>query len=481
MGKEYGRFYKPKKKKRIILRNIMVFAAAIAAGIFAGSTAADKLQAEVTEEVMKEPYVVVGDTDKYNEAVINPGPYGSFNIQEAVPAEDEDGKSEDIWMADFVDTRTHVNVKGIYVTSDGITKDFDRLLELVDSTELNAMVIDIKDDDGRLTFMMEGRLIDEFGTARGFISDIDKLVATCKEKDIYLIARVVAFKDPLITRTRPEFGIHHQDGTLYRDYSRLTWILPNNYEYLDYLIEVAAQCAEAGFDEVNFDYIRFPTEGNISDFDLGEHDEEYTKIDAITEAIKYLCENIKPMGVYVSADVFGGIITSTIDQKNVGQSYVEMSKYLDYICPMIYPSHYANGYYGIDYPDTEPYKMMYYALRDSVKVLSVIDGENGNKADVRPWLQDFTASWVKHHITYGKEEVRAQIEATYDAGYRQWLLWNAAMKYTEGALMTEEEADYAYANRPTPTPSPTPTIPPDATPTPKPDVGEYFESPWKNK
>lgn len=411
------------------------------------------------------------------------GPFGVWSVpskEEEVEITDQIEEKE-IFMEDFVDNRTPKKVKGIYMTSDGVTKKLDQLIALLDRTELNTMIIDIKDDDGRITFSMEGEKIAEFKTARNFIPDIKEAIKKIKEHDIYVVARVVAFKDPLLGKIRPELALHMKDGSIYKDYSNIVWLNPFKQEIWDYLVEIAAQCAEVGFDEINFDYVRFPTDGKISEIDLGKGNEEKTKIDGITEAVKYLCEKIKPMGIYVSADVFGGIITSAVDQRNVGQSYVELSKYLDYICPMIYPSHYANGYYGIDYPDTQPYKLMYHALLDSKKVLSVIEEEGHKKAQVRPWLQDFTASWLRHHIKYGKKEVRAQIEATYDAGYDQWILWNAAMNYTEGALMTEEEADYQFLHRPTPTLSPTPTPKPDATPTSKPNTGQYYDSPWKVK
>lgn len=405
------------------------------------------------------------------------GPYGLWIVpakEEQVETEEPD---EEIWMADFVDERTPVNVKGIYATSDAINRNFDKLLGLLDDTELNSIVIDIKDDDGRITYQMTGDLIDKFGTARSFIPDIEKLMKTLKEHNVYVIARVVAFKDPLLVKTVPELAIHLKNGAVYKDYSKLGWLNPLKQDVLDYYVEIARNIADAGFDEINFDYVRFPTEGNISEIDLGEGNEELTKIDAITAAVKYLCEQIKPMGIYVSADVFGGVITSAVDQRNVGQSYQALSMYLDYICPMIYPSHYANGYYGIDYPDTQPYKMMYLALLDSNKVLSVIP-EKSHKAVVRPWLQDFTASWLKHYIRYGKKEVRDQIEAVYDSGQSQWLLWNAAVNYTKDALMTEEAADYAFANRPIPTPTPAPT---PVQPTKMPNAGQYIDSPWKKE
>lgn len=471
--------FKPKrfpKEKRRIRAVLWIFMLAILAGVgtffatyhFTKDTKESELQHERTQQKLL-------IAQQNSEA----GPFGLWSVPEEtqiIEPEQEEPKEE--WMADFVDTRTPVKVKGIYMTSDAVVKSLDRLIGLLDRTELNTMIIDIKDDDGRITFAMNGEKIDEFGTARNFIPDIKAMISKLKEHNIYVVARIVAFKDPLLGKTRPDLVLHKKDGSIYYDYSKLTWLNPFKQEVWQYLVEIASECAKAGFDEVNFDYVRFPTDGKIGEIDLGEEAGEKTKIDGITEAVKYLCEQIKPMGIYVSADVFGGIITSTIDQRNVGQDYVELSKYLDYICPMIYPSHYANGYYGIDYPDTKPYELMFHALSDSKKVLSAIE-EGKHKANVRPWLQDFTASWLKHYIVYGSKEVRTQIEAVYDAGYEQWLLWNAAMNYTEGALMTEEDADYAFLHRPTPTPIPTPTPRPDATPTPKPNTGQYYESPWK--
>ncbi len=403
------------------------------------------------------------------------GPFGMWSV----PKEDEEVEAviptEELWMEDFVDTRTPTRAKGIYMTSDALRNRLDYILELIDDTELNTIVIDIKDDDGRITYAMEGELIDQFGTARSFIPDIEGFVKTMKEHNVYLIARVVAFKDPLLVRTKPELGLHLSDGSVYKDYKGLGWLNPTKQEVLDYYVEIAQNIADIGFDEINFDYVRFPTEGKISELVYG--DGEMTKIEAISAAVKYMCEKIKPMGIFVSADLFGAVIRSAVDQRIVGQDYQELALYLDYICPMIYPSHYSDGYYGIEHPDTEPYKMIYAALSDSNKVLSGIP-DYRKRAVVRPWLQDFTASYLRHYIKYGPTQVREEIEATYDSGHDSWLLWNAAVNYTKGALMTEEAADYAYAHRPTPTPSPTPTIP---IPTKLPNAGQYIDSPWKRE
>lgn len=406
---------------------------------------------------------------------------GAYGLSRLLKAPEDIIKAEDqkTWMSDFIDTRSPVIVKGIYVTFEGITKIFDSVMQLIDQTELNTIIIDVKDDEGRLTFFAEGELIDEYGTSRNYISDINGVIKDLKEHNVYVIARIVSFKDVLLGGKRPDLVLHNNDGTIYKDYAGMIWLNPFKQEVLDYLVEIAKNCALAGFDEVNFDYIRFPTDGKISEIDLSEGGGEKTKIDAITEAVKYLCEKIKPIGLYVSADVFGGIITSAPDQRNVGQNYTELSKYLDYICPMIYPSHYANGYYGVDYPDTQPYTIMYRALMDSQKVLSEIDETMDGKAIVRPWLQDFTASYLKHYISYGAKEVRTQIDAVYDAGYTQWFLWNASMKYTKGALMTEDEAEEAYRSRPEPTKVLDQEKSTDNETVKKKDTGQYYDSPWK--
>lgn len=404
---------------------------------------------------------------------------GPFGMWISKPDKEEEilepVEDQEVWMANFTDNRKPVKAKGIYITASKANNSIDDLMKLVEDTELNAMVIDIKDDDGRITYQMDYEPAIEINAPRGYISDIETLVQKLKEKDIYLIARVVAFKDPLLAEKRPELALKLKDGSTFRDKDKLAWVNPFKHEVWEYLVGVAAECAKIGFDEVNFDYIRFSTDSGMANVDFGE--ESKTKIETITDFVKYACEQLKPLGIFVSADVYGAIISSSVDAKIVGQSYVEMSKYLDYICPMIYPSHYGDGYYGIPYPDTEPYRLIMGALDASRKSLAQIP-EGEHRAKVRPWLQDFTASWIKHYIRYGAKEVRAQIEAVYDSDYSEWLLWNGGMNYTKGALYTEEEAAIQYANRPTPTPLPTPT--PIPLPTRVPNSGQYYESPWKS-
>lgn len=333
--------------------------------------------------------------------------------------------------------RKLVNVKGIYVTASVAGSDtINDLIALIDTTELNAMVIDVKDDLGRITYGMDSTLVKEIKADTNVIADMKELVKNLKEKGIYLIARIVAFKDPYLAEKRQELAIKKRDGSLFRDDNGDGWVNPYNKKVWEYLVEVASQAAAIGFDEIQFDYIRFSTNKGIADADFGEEAKTKSKEDIIIEFTKYAYEQIKPLGVAVSADVYGTIISSSIDSGLVGQNYVEMSKYLDYICPMIYPSHFGEGNYGVKYPDLEPYHIINKVLNASKTKLDQIP-ETEHRAIVRPWLQDFTATWVKKHMKYGSTEIKEQVRGVYDAGYEEWLLWNAGANYTEKGLVEE--------------------------------------------
>lgn len=354
--------------------------------------------------------------------------------------EDEQGlvEKDNSIIEEVVQTKSTppCKVKGIYVTGQmaGSTNNMANLIELVESTELNTMVIDIKNDSGEITYKMDNDVAKEIGATVNYISNIEDLVARLKEKGIYLIARVVAFKDPILAENKPELSIKNADGTIFRDRSNLAWVNPYKKEVWEYLVGVSKEAAELGFDEIQFDYIRFSTDSGMKQVDFGNEGKHKSKIDVITEFTKYAYEELSSLGVYVSADVYGAIINSDIDADIVGQSYTDMAKYLDYICPMIYPSHYANGSYGIDYPDLEPYLLIKSALEDSMEVLGVKE-EGEHQAIVRPWIQDFTATWITKYQKYGANEIKEQIKGVYDAGYEEWILWNGSNRYTFDALL----------------------------------------------
>lgn len=328
-------------------------------------------------------------------------------------------------------------VKGIYVSSSraGISKYLDELINLCNTTEVNAMVIDVKTDDGSITFKNEIPIADEMGITKNHISDVRGLINKLNENNIYSIARIVAFKDNGALEKRPDLYIKNQDGTVWRDGSKMKsgWLNPYNRDSWEYILQIAKGAAEIGFKEIQFDYFRFDTNGRLKDADFGDT-EGKTKTQIINEFAQYAMKELKPYGVVVSADVYGTIINSDTDAEIVGQDYTELSKILDVICPMVYPSHYASGSMDIANPDTQPYDIIYRALSLSNKRLENIK-EGDHKAEVRPWLQDFTASWVKPHITYGATERRAQMQATYDVGLSEWILWDAGVNYdAEGFL-----------------------------------------------
>lgn len=323
-----------------------------------------------------------------------------------------------------------IKVKGIYVTGPVAgSKKMDELIHLVETTKLNAMVIDIKNDSGEVTYKMDYELAKQIGATKNYISDIQSMIQKLKEKDIYLIARVVAFKDPILAEKIPAYSLKKKDGTIFRDSQGLAWVNPYQTDVWNYNYNIAKQAAILGFDEIQFDYIRFSTDGGMKDVTFGGKEATLSKADVITQFTKYITENLQPYGVKVSADVYGAIISSEADSKIVGQDYEDMSNHLDCICPMIYPSQFAKGSYGVSNPDSSPYDIIYRSLLDSKEKLA----ENQD-ITVRPWLQDFTATWLSPHITYDTEQIRAQIEAVYASGYEEWILWNASNHYSVEAL-----------------------------------------------
>lgn len=341
------------------------------------------------------------------------------------------------------EVRTPVRVKGIYVSAHvaGNEALMDNIIAQIDKTELNAVVIDFKTDEGHIASEIDSPVFQETGACREYIPDLSALMEKLKRHNIYTIARVVAFKDPYLAERKPEWCLKTEDGNVYRDKKGLAWVNPYRKEVWDYLVEAGSQAGKAGFDEVQFDYIRFATDSTMKQVVFDEAETlGRSKTDIITEFTGYAADRLTEQGLFVSADVFGAIIGSEADANAVGQIYGEMAEHMDYVCPMIYPSHYGDGNFGLDHPDLHPYETILGALTKSKEDLSRYDAADG-QAVVRPWLQDFTASYLKHYIPYGDDELRQQIQAVYDAGYEEWILWNAANKYHYGGLLDEPSTE----------------------------------------
>lgn len=344
------------------------------------------------------------------------------------------------------DTRVPAKVKALYLASKpvGNTERMDKLIEIFDKTELNAVVIDIKDDYGKITYNMQNvPAVVELESIESCIDDLPGLIRKFKEHDIYCIARIVTMRDPHLARVKPEWMLTRPDGTIYKDNSGYTWINPYNTEYWKYIKDIAIEAGRAGFQEIQFDYFRFCTDKGADDCLWDEElIRDRDKISLITELAEYLHTALKEEGLFMACDVFGTIIRSKLDSRSVGQSYEDLACIIDYMCPMVYPSHYANGNFGLDHPDLYPYEAILGALKRSRSALSGID-EDTRIATVRPWLQAFTATWLGsgNYKNYDAAAIRDEIRAVYDAGYDEWILWSPSVTYDYDGFLSASEGE----------------------------------------
>lgn len=324
-------------------------------------------------------------------------------------------------------------VKGIYVTaySAGGSR-MEKLLNLLDKTELNSMVIDLKDDAGYITYKTDNKDLQKLGSPQNFIGDIDKLMTRLKKHDVYPIARIVVFKDTVLAKKHPELSFVKSNGQVWTNGKGDSFVNPYKKEVWDYNIELAKEAAAKGFKEIQFDYVRFPEGFENHEKELKfTKDKEESRVDVIAEFVQYARKELAPLGVRVSVDIFG-YAASVPAAEGIGQDFAKISENVDVISPMIYPSHYTTGWFGVTNPDTNPYATIKGSLVDTHKKLNPLGEE---KPIIRPWIQDFTASWLGsgHYVQYGKKQVDDQIRAMKDEGVDEYLLWNATNRYTENA------------------------------------------------
>jgi hypothetical protein len=323
--------------------------------------------------------------------------------------------------------KTPNSVRGIYMTSwVASTRDWRKdLVDLIESTELNSIVIDVKDYTGRIAFEVSDPDLQKIGSAEKRIDDIKEFIFLLHEKEIYTIARIAVFQDPYFVKIRPDLAIKTKSGSVWKDRKGLTWIDPCSKEFWDYIIKIAKETERVGFDELNFDYIRFPSDGNMDNISYSFCDPNISKADLLENFFQYLSHNLRDAGVPISADLFGMITTNT-DDLNIGQVLEKANPYFDYICPMVYPSHYPPTYDGFQNPALHPYEIIYHAMASSSERLIAAAS---TPFKLRPWLQDFDLG-----ADYTSEMVRKEKQAVYDSGLNSWLLWDPANEYTREAL-----------------------------------------------
>ncbi|RED87665.1 putative glycoside hydrolase [Cohnella phaseoli] len=322
-------------------------------------------------------------------------------------------------------------VKGIYVTAYSAGGErMATLLDLLDRTELNSMVIDIKDDLGNITYKTSNPKLQELGNPQPYIKDVDKLMTTLKEHEIYPIARVVVFKDSVLAKSHPEYSFVQKDGSIWQNGNKDKFVNPYREEVWEYNVEVAKEAAKLGFKEIQFDYVRFPEGFEKRADSLKFTKNEQSRVDIVSGFVEYAKKELEPLGVRVSVDIFG-YAASVPAAEGIGQDFVKISSGVHVISPMIYPSHYSTGWFKQKDPDKAPYETIKGAMDDTHKKLEPL-GED--KPIIRPWIQDFTAKWLGkgHYTPYGAAEVQAQIKALNDSGVEEFLLWNAGNRYSEG-------------------------------------------------
>ncbi len=382
-------------------------------------------------------------------------------------------------------------VKALYISSwVGGTKSLrDKIIAQIEATEANAVVIDIKDYTGMISYMPKDLNLQNTGCIDERIKDIDSLITELHDKNIYIIGRVAVFQDPCAVKKWPDQAVKRKtDGGVWKDRNGISWMDAGSKEVWDYNIAIAKDAYGRGFDEINLDYIRYPSDGNMIDIafpvsgiknkqevlesffayvdkelrggratgakknDLRNASNTAMYLPAVDPAFDELVAKyglqISPIiaskadasldgtrieataeqapRLVVSADLFG-MVTNNNDDLGIGQILERTAPYVDFIGPMVYPSHYPKNFIGITNPAAAPYQIVSHAMKGGIAKLEAIQL---NPLKLRPWLQDFNLG-----ATYTADMVRKQIQATYDVGLTSWMLWDASNTYTVGGVL----------------------------------------------
>ncbi len=339
-------------------------------------------------------------------------------------------------------------IKAVYLTSwsAGTPARIDYVINLAKTTELNAVVIDIKDFSGEVAYFTDVPEVAAYGAHRIKIWNIEALLKRLHEEGLYVIARVTVFQDPVLASARPDLAVQSiaKEG-IWADYKGLAWVDPASQEVWNYIMAIARDAASRGFDEINFDYVRFPSDGNLQDMRFPVWGGQTPQSQIIREFFAYLREHLQ--GITISADLFG-LATSSRDDLGIGQVIEDAFEYFDYVYPMVYPSHYATGYRGYRNPAEYPYEVVYFSLTSAQARLAASSAANPERqfAKLRPWVQDFHLG-----ATYDPLMVQAQVQAAKDAlgaEFAGFLLWAPTNWYTQEALHPFVFDEVAYELRP---------------------------------
>lgn len=326
-------------------------------------------------------------------------------------------------------------VKAVYATSWSAASPskLEHLINLIDETELNAIVIDIKDFSGYVAYDTDIKKVEDYGAEEIRIADTNSLIQELHDHNIYVIGRVTVFQDPILAEARPDLAVKDsRTGKVWLDHKGLAWVDPASYEVWDYNIAIAKEALARGFDEINFDYIRFPSDGNLEVMSYPVYNANlFQKQEIIRDFFTYLRDELK--GEKISADLFGQT-TFQMDDMGIGQIIEDAYLHFDYVSPMVYPSHYVHGFLGYQNPALYPYEVIVYSLSEASKRRDELALSNPDLklAELRPWLQDFDLG-ADYTSTMIREEMRGVADAASEK-FVGWMLWDPSNVYTAAAL-----------------------------------------------
>ena len=344
-------------------------------------------------------------------------------------------------------------VRAIYMTAcvASMPSFRDKLVAIADTTEVNSIIIDVKDFSGTIAFTPEAPLLKGNIGLGCRTTDLREFIAELHKKGIYAIARITVFQDPYYTNIYPNLAVHKKsDGSMWKDRKGLSFVDVSAKPFWEYIVALGKESYALGFDELNFDYVRFPSDGDMKDIDF-TWSKGMSKPEALEHFFAYLHKELSPIGAKLSVDLFGMTTTNT-DDLNIGQVLERALPYFDYVSPMVYPSHYPPNFNGWKNPNEHVYDVVEYSMsraalravatsspvlhfggeRVGTSTPAIYTKESYSRNKLRPWLQDFS-----YGGTYGPTEVRAQIQATYDSGLNSWFLWDPKNLYTKEALKAE--------------------------------------------
>lgn len=327
-------------------------------------------------------------------------------------------------------------VKALYVNAWAFgSPKFFQLVHLADSTEINAFVIDVKDDTGCLLYPSEVVVAQEIGATKCVrTKDVKSRLDTLHAHDIYAIARIVVAKDPLLAERKPQWSVQHVNGGLWRDRINIAWVDAYNDSVWIYAAQLATEAVQLGFSEVQFDYVRFPDEPKeaMAQAIFTARKPGETQRAGVQNGIAILTKRLQPLGVPVTFDIFG-LTSSATGDLGIGQVWEDFITVADVVLPMVYPSHYYRGSYGLAVPNAEPYRVVRQALTEAIERSKPY----ANAATIRPYLQAFTLGRRKPRYT--PHEIREQIRAAEELGIDTWVLWNPRSVYQRDSLKPYRE------------------------------------------